>query len=129
MKLAAYVPLLMREFPDAAFTSDSLSYVAKQAIKGFPTYGEAVAWLGDWWREHQPIRPALPPPPPLPFHEPTAEELAYIHERVEEITAALSASNDAKSSVEFGARHLSPGVLDQINPLPNGRKRVMEGVS
>jgi hypothetical protein len=25
--------------------------------------------------------------------------------------------------------YLSPGVLDQINPLPNGRKRVMEGVS
>lgn len=127
MKLAAYVPMLLQRFDDAAFTSASLQHVAARALKGFPTYPELADWLGDWWRDHQPIRPALPPPPPLPFHQPTPEEMAYIHERVEEITAALAASNDAKSSVEFGARHLSPGVLDQINPLPNGRKRVLEG--
>ena len=46
MKLAACIPLLQREFPDAAFTADSaLSHVAKAAIKGFPTCG---GWCTGW---------------------------------------------------------------------------------
>ena len=130
MKLAAYVPLLVREFPDAAFTADSLSHCARAAIKGFPTYGELMHSLGEWWREHRPTPPALPPPEPLPFHVPTPEELAHIRACVEEVTARVSAhADEAAAASRFGARHLSPGVLDQINPLPNGRKRVMEGVS
>ena len=129
MKLAAYVPLLMREFPDAAFTADSLSHCAKAAIKGFPTYGELIHSLGEWWREHQPVRPALPPPAPLPFHEPTPEELAYIHERVAEVVANVTARNGDDEPRAVRPAHLSAGLLDQLNPLPNGRKRVMEGVS
>ena len=62
MKMAAYVPLLMREFTDAAFTQDSLSTVARQCVKGFPTYPELTNALSGWWREHRPTPPALPAP-------------------------------------------------------------------
>ena len=131
MKLAAYVPLLVREFPDAAFTADSLSHCARAAIKGFPTYGELMHSLSEWWREHRPTPPALPPPDlPPPRPEPTPEELAHIRACVEEVTARVSAhADEAAAASRFGARYLSPGVLDELNPLPNGRKRVMDGVS
>jgi hypothetical protein len=134
MKLAAYLPLLVREFPDAAFTADSLSHCARRAVKGFPTYGELVASLSDWWREHRPLPPsppALAAPAPPPRHDPTPEELAHIHACVEEVTARLRYQDDTGPREPMAARpaYLSPGVLDQINPLPNGRKRVMEGVS
>lgn len=62
MKLAAYVPLLVDRFPDAAFTTDSLEYVAFRASKGFPTYSELAAWLAEWWREHRPMPPRLTAP-------------------------------------------------------------------
>lgn len=128
MKLAAFVPLLVREFPDAAFTQDSLSHVARRAVKGFPTYGELVEWLAEWWRDNRPPSslPALPPPDlPPPRPPPTPEELAYIRVRVAEAVAALhsSASDPRDDRPGFGPRHLSPGQLDALNPLPNGRKR------
>lgn len=59
MKLAAYVPLLVDRFPDAAFTQASLEHCARNAVKGFPTYGELAAWLSDWWRERRPPVPAI----------------------------------------------------------------------
>ena len=128
MKLAAYIPLLQREFPDAAFTADSLSHVAKASVKGFPTYGEVVGSLGDWWREHRPMPLALPPPdlpPPTWRDPPTPEELAYIQGRVVEVVGMLtSRAEEAALPTAPQARPLSPGLLDQLNPLPNGRKRV-----
>lgn len=129
MKLAAYVPLLVREFPDAAFTTDSLAHVARRAVKGFPTYGEICQWLGEWWRDRKPLPLALPPPPPPPpAPEPTPEMLAYVRTRVEEVTALISArQRDDAEARHFGARHLSAGALDAINPLPNGRKRAAAG--
>jgi hypothetical protein len=125
MKLSAFVPLLVKRFPDACFTTASLEYVAARAVKGFPTYGELAQWLADWWRETRPPLPALPPPPPIRQRdEPTPEEIAY----VERIVAACVA--DLRSSAQPladrrppGARHLSPAMLDRINPLPGGRKR------
>jgi hypothetical protein len=62
MKLAAYIPLLVDRFPDAAFNTASLEYVAFRASKGFPTYSELAAWLADWWREHRPAPPRLAGP-------------------------------------------------------------------
>jgi hypothetical protein len=59
MKLAAYLPMLMSDFTDAAFTAESLHDVARQCVKGFPTYPELAAYLGDWWREHRPMPPQI----------------------------------------------------------------------
>ena len=135
MRLAAYVPMLLHDFPDAAFTSESLHDVARQCMKGFPIYPELAAVLSAWWRAHRPAPPALPPPrfgpQPAPELPPsaTAEERALVHERVQEVLAAIrSATASAQPTDEAAtfvrASHLSPGVLDQLNPLPNGRKRV-----
>jgi hypothetical protein len=133
MKLAAYVPLLQSNYPVGAFTQASLHHVAAQC-KWFPSYAEVVGHLGDWWREHRPLPPsppALAAPAPPPFHKPTDEELAHIHACVEEVTARLQYRDDTGPHEPMAARpaYLSPGVLDRINPLPNGRKRVAEGVS
>jgi hypothetical protein len=133
MKLAAYVPLLLDRFPDAAFTTASLQHVASRAVKGFPTYGELAAWLAEWWREHRPALPALPPPPPVVERPPpTPEEVAHVRECVETIvanmrsTAILSDTVGRSLDVPLprpGPRYLTPEQLDRINPLPNGLKR------
>jgi hypothetical protein len=132
MKLAAYVPLLVREFPAGAFTADSLAHVAAAAVKGFPTYGELVASLRVWWADHRPMPPLLEPPPAPPPRDPTPEELARIRALVEEVTARVRANTNADETVSggsYGARYLSAGQLDAINPLPNGRKRVTGAAS
>jgi hypothetical protein len=125
-KLAAYAGLLAREFPAGAFTADSLAHVAAAAVKGFPTYGELVASLRVWWADHRPLPPMLEPPPPPPPRDPTPEELARIRALVEDMTARVRANADetVAGAPGFGPRYLSPGQLDAINPLPNGRKRV-----
>jgi hypothetical protein len=62
MKLAAFVPSLAREFPEGAFTPDSLRHVARASVRGFPTYPELCIVLADWWRVNGPPAPALPGP-------------------------------------------------------------------
>lgn len=133
MKLAAYVPMLLDRFPDAAFTSASLEHVARRAVKGFPTYGELAEWLGEHWKETRPPFPAIAPPPaPPPRPEPTPEEIEHVRACVAEITAALRVSAIDKATqgrplpagpVPPTPRYLPPDTLDRINPLPNGRKR------
>jgi hypothetical protein len=132
MRLAAFVPMLLDRFPDAAFTPASLEHVAARAVKGFPTYGELVAWLGEWWKDNRPAPVALPPPDiPPPRSPPTEDEIAYVRERVQEIVANLRVVTLTAASVgrpldptpRPGPRYLSPRLLDEINPLPNGRKR------
>ena len=126
-KLAVYVPLLVQRFPADAFTAESLEHVAARAVKGFPTYGELAEWLAEWWRPRRPpFTPLAPPDIPPQRPDATDEERAYVSARVAEITAHLSASRSASANERPPptARPLSPGVLDQINPLPNGRKRV-----
>ena len=132
MKLRAYVPLLQDHFPVGAFTQDSLHYVAAQC-KWFPSYAEVIEHLRAWWHDHRPAPPALPPPDiPKPRDPPTPEEIAYVHERVAEIVANLRMVTLTAATVgrpldiaptRPGPRYLPPDVLDQINPLPNGRKR------
>ena len=128
MRMSAYVPMLMQRFPDAAFTAESLEFVAARAVKGFPTYGELAEWLGEWWRPRRPpLVAALPPPAvPIPRQEVTPEQREAIHARVAAAIAHLTASR-SEADAEHPpprARYLSDGVLDQLNPLPNGRKRV-----
>jgi hypothetical protein len=124
MKLAAYVPLLKDRFPDGAFTTASLEHVAARALKGFPTYGELAAWLAEWWRDHRPMPPALPPPPPIRQRdEPTPEEIEHVTRVTAEAIAALRSSAQPVEDRRPVPHFLSPGVLDAINPLPNGRKR------
>lgn len=133
MKLAAYVPMLMRDFPDAAFNAGSLHAVARQCGKGFPTYPELADRLSAWWRAARPAPPALPPPaPPALPPERTAEEIAYVQDRVAECIASLRAAAlyaDAQAErLDTAtnwprARHLTPEQLDQLNPLPEGKKR------
>jgi hypothetical protein len=133
MKLAAFAPLLVREFPTAAFTSDSLSHVAAANPRGFPSYGELVTALREWWHPRRPLPPALPPPAVAPPHAATAtpEEREYIRALVEDMTARVRARADdtVTAAPVVGARHLSPGQLDAINPLPNGRLRVAGAAS
>lgn len=135
MKLRAYVPLLQDRFPPAAFTQASLEAVASQC-RFFPSYADVAAHLGNWWRENRPLPPALPPPPvvEVPREPPTPEAIEYVHERVREIVATLrlpplyAEQSTRRLDVDDDAfrvrpRYLDPELLDQINPLPNGRKR------
>lgn len=145
MKLAAYVPLLMQEFPDAAFTSESLNHVARACSKGFPTYAELVGALSAHWRASRPVLALPPPPPPEPRPPPTDEERAEVTRLAREAIAALRSTAqefDRRREAVWAAqerrgvvpppyddagrpraRHLSAELLDRINPLPNGRKR------
>jgi hypothetical protein len=124
MKLAAYVPMLLDRFPDGAFTTASLEYVAARAVKGFPTYGELATWLAEWWREHRPMPPALPPPdPPPPRVPPTAEESAYVRRCVETIVGNMRSPYAETAPERPKPRYLSPAQLDELNPLPGGQKR------
>lgn len=129
MKLAAYVPMLLQRFPDAAFTADSLEHVAHRAVKGFPTYGELATWLGEWWADHRPLPLALPAPDPLPLlarEPPTPEMVEHVRRVAAETIAALRARTPDVRLAPPTARHLTPAQLDALNPLPGGRKRVSE---
>jgi hypothetical protein len=131
MKLAAFVPLLQDRYPADAFTTASMEHVARQCVKGFPTYPELCMHLSDWWRAHRPAPPALPAPPPIRQRaEPTAEEIAHVERVTREIVAALrSSAQPVEDRRQLGASHLSPGVLDEINPLPNGWRRTHAATS
>jgi hypothetical protein len=124
MKVLAYVPMLQSDFPPEAFCQDSLSHVVRQC-KYFPAYSEVHAHLRAWWREHRPQPPALPPPPPIRQRdEPTDEEKAHVSRIVAELVRDLRAGTQPEEDRQpSGARHLTPAQLDQINPLPEGRKR------
>ena len=121
MKLAAYLPMLMQRFPDAAFTPQSLEHVAAQAVKGFPTYGELAQWLGDWWREHRPTPPALPPPEPIRQRdEPTAEEREHVARVAAEARAFLRANASAGVQDRRPTpRHLTPEQLQRAREAFN----------
>ena len=124
MKLGAYVPMLMRDFPDGAFTTDSLNAVARECTEGFPIYPVLAGRLSRWWREHRPYvaLPAPPPPPPRP--DPTPEEVAHVEQVTRAVVAWLrSSAQPVEDRRPPGARHLTPEQLDRLNPLPNGRKR------
>lgn len=135
MKLAAYVPMLLNRFPDAAFTTESLEFVAAQSAKGFPTYPELATALSAWWRQHRPLL-ALPPPDPTPIRPPPSQaEINAVHEITRNLVAQLRATADAKQRAldqqlaalrvtdRPRAIHIPPELLDRLNPLPNGRKR------
>jgi hypothetical protein len=123
MKLAAMVPLLQDRYPEAAFTTASMEYVARQCVKGFPTYPELCAHLSGWWRVHRPYIALSAPPPPEPRQPPTPEEAAHVRACVQQITAALASPFQPIEDRRPTARHLTPAQLDLVNPLPNGRKR------
>jgi len=133
LRLSAYLPLLMDEFPDAAFTKQSLQHVARQCDKGLPTYPELAKYLSAWWRKNRPVL-ALPPPDPPPRRpEPSEEEMEHVRRVTAETLAALRSSaqqHDDELQRLWGlqerrARYLDPEMLDRINPLPGGRKRVV----
>src|SRR4029077_21044659 len=113
-------------FPDGAFTPQSLEYVAAKAVKGFPVYGELAAWLADWWREHRPLPPMLPPPEPIRQRdEPTEEEKAHVSRIVAELVRDLRATTQPEDDRRpVRSVQLSPAQLDIVNPLPGGKKRV-----
>ena len=94
LKLGAFMPLLMKEFPDEAFTADSLAHVARQCARGFPSYGELVSHLSAWWRENRPKPPAIAAPKPqdVPTRRPAATEaeLEAVHAIVDAVRAGLS---------------------------------------
>jgi hypothetical protein len=133
MRLGAYLPMLLSEFPDAAFTQASLQHVARGCDKGFPTYPELASQLSAWWRAHRPMPVALPEPVQERQPEPTDEERAYVAELVSSLTAELKAkplyqdsNNDlGDEPIERRPRasYLPPAQLDITNPLPGGRKR------
>jgi hypothetical protein len=124
MKLAAFVPMLLDRFPDAAFTPASLEHCAARCAKGFPTYAELCGYLSEWWKANRPASPALPAPPPIRQRaEPTIEEIEHVSRVTRETVAWLRSSEQPEADRRPTARYLSPGVLDLINPLPNGRKR------
>ena len=88
-RLATYVPMLEHEFPPAAYSRDSLAFVARQC-KFAPSFAEVCEHLGEWWRENRP-RPeqlaARDMPPPPPREPPTPEETAAVRELVQQFIA------------------------------------------
>ena len=120
MKLAAFVPLLMDRFPDGAFTTASLEFVAARAVKGFPAYGELAAWLSEWWRAHRPPLPALPQPPRAPERPPpTPEERAYVRARVQEIVANMRSPFAEREPEPPRPAYLTPEQIERAG----GRKQ------
>lgn len=59
-RLAECRDLLMARFAPAAFTRASAEAVIVRALKGFPRWGELVAWVGEWTAEHGIVRPPVP---------------------------------------------------------------------
>lgn len=126
-KVGAFLPMLQSRFPPAAFTPASLEYCAARAR--YLTYAELADHLSAWWREHRPQPPRLVAPaterqvihPPAPL---TADELEHMRRTAAEAIAALrsSAQPDSDRCVPRPV-HLPLHMLDEINPLPNGRKR------
>ena len=108
---------------------NSLHHVAS-ACKWFPSYAEVIDHLRDWWRANRPTPPALPPPPALrEVREPlTPEQRERIRQITRETVAALrsSAAEHEIAIAPRGPRYLTPAQLDQVNPLPEGRKRHAE---
>ena len=132
LRLAAYLPVLMADFPDAAFTDASLHHVAKACAKGFPTYPEIYAALREHWRATRPMPVQLPAPIPEERPPPTDEEREHVSRVVAVLTASLRraaietelAANKLEAASAFKReRYLTPEQLDRINPLPNGAKR------
>lgn len=91
-KLAAYAPMLAREFKPEAFTPDSLAAVAR-GCTFFPSFGELCATLAAWWEDNRPYQPTVPlltgpkPDIPKPRDPPTEAEIAYVGAIVRAFTA------------------------------------------
>ena len=58
--LAAMLPRFV-DFPDAAFTIQSLDHVAQQCRR-LPSYAELRTALSAWWREHKPPQTTIAAP-------------------------------------------------------------------
>jgi hypothetical protein len=82
-RASAYASLLSREFKPGAFTTDSLTAVARDCTF-FPSFGELCKALSAWWEDNRPYEPTVPlltgPKPniPKPRDPPTEAELAAI---------------------------------------------------
>lgn len=133
LKAAAFASLLADEFPPQAFTKASLRYVATNAVKGFPTYGELVQFLRKWWQLNMPTRAAIPAPREPDPHEPTPQERAAVAERVAQckavITQVATKWRAADTPTRPLHRYLTPEQLDLVNPLPNGTRRALRAVA
>lgn len=69
---AAFLPMLA-DYPDAAFTSASLDYVASECRGGVPNYGDVRQHLGAWWKRNRPEVPELAAPPKSDYPGPRSE--------------------------------------------------------
>src|SRR5271166_676626 len=131
LKMAAYLSMLANRYPMQAFTRRSMEHVASRCPKGFPTYGELTDALSEWWKDNRPLALEAPQPPPEPPRQPPTEaDLAAVRAAVMDATAHLKASELYKRSHGMKGEasgpkplYLSPGVLDALNPLPNGYRR------
>jgi len=107
-----FAPMLAMRFPNEAFNIVSLEAVAAEC-KYLPAYGELVPKLREWWRQHRPHPPALPPPPIRERDEPTEEECAHVTRVAEEAIAALR--SDAQPVADYRrpvSRHLTREQLE-----------------
>ena len=113
----AFLPMLT-DYPDAAFTHDSLDYVATEC-HGVPTYADVRQHLGAWWKRNRPqplaIADAVPELPPLRTDAEAAharslvaETVAHLKDREEERNAQLA---KAIPSQPRKTGHLSPAEL------------------
>ena len=65
MAFNAYLPMLA-DYPDAAFTHESLDYVASECRHGVPSYADVRSHLGNWWKRNRPQPTQLAATDPLP---------------------------------------------------------------
>lgn len=116
-KASAYAPMLAREFKPAAFTTESLTAVARDCAF-FPSFGELCRALSAWWDENRPYVPTVAlltgprPDIPTPRDPPTEAELAAIDGimrafRMEHPTSCPSRDRPP----EVAPKQLSTGVL------------------
>ena len=62
---AAFLPMLA-DFPNEAFTPESLDHVASNCHRGAPNYADVRRHIGEWWKRNRPQTEALPALDPLP---------------------------------------------------------------
>ena len=122
MRVNMVAPLICMRFPREAFCQRSLEHVAA-ASRFWPAYGELVARLGEWWRGHRPFVSALPAPRIPDRVAPTAEELAYVRERV--VTVVAEAAKRERR--DEARRRRSPVSLPDVSLKGEALARVRAG--
>lgn len=116
-EVLGYMPRLA-DFPDAAFTAESLTAAATvKKRQSTPAFDEVHGALREWWRDNRPRPPAIAAPraraEPEVFVPPTPEQRAEMARTVGEMLANVTGKEQGRSS-EFGTGHIDGEEMGRI---------------